>query len=85
MIWLYRRPILDTGPSTTRPLGAIITHVLVHETATFGLSDDDMETIEQTADETLRARRSATSGLPCALALTSTSCVTNRTIPSDPI
>jgi predicted Zn-dependent protease with MMP-like domain len=47
MIWLYRRPILDYWAEHDETLGAIITHVLVHEIGHhFGLSDDDMETIE---------------------------------------
>jgi predicted Zn-dependent protease with MMP-like domain len=47
MIWLYRRPILDYWAEHDEALGAIITHVLVHEIGHhFGLSDDDMETIE---------------------------------------
>ena len=51
MVWLYRRPILDYWAEHDETLGAIITHVLVHEIGHhFGLSDDDMETIEQAAD-----------------------------------
>jgi predicted Zn-dependent protease with MMP-like domain len=51
MIWLYRRPILDYWAEHDETLGAIITHVLVHEIGHhFGLSDDDMETIEKSAD-----------------------------------
>jgi predicted Zn-dependent protease with MMP-like domain len=47
MIWLYRRPILDYWAEHDETLGAIITHVLVHEIGHhFGLSDEDMETIE---------------------------------------
>jgi len=47
MIWLYRRPILDYWAEHEETLGAIVTHVLVHEIGHhFGLSDDDMETIE---------------------------------------
>jgi predicted Zn-dependent protease with MMP-like domain len=47
MIWLYRRPILDYWAEHDETLGAIITHVLVHEIGHhFGLSDDDMESIE---------------------------------------
>jgi predicted Zn-dependent protease with MMP-like domain len=52
MIWLYRRPILDYWAEHDETLGAIIKHVLVHEIGHhFGLSDGDMEAIEQTADE----------------------------------
>jgi predicted Zn-dependent protease with MMP-like domain len=47
MIWLYRRPILDYWAEHEETLGAIVTHVLVHEIGHhFGLSDDDMEAIE---------------------------------------
>jgi predicted Zn-dependent protease with MMP-like domain len=47
MIWLYRRPILDYWAEHDETLGAIVTHVLVHEIGHhFGLSDDDMATIE---------------------------------------
>ena len=51
MIWLYRRPILDYWAEHDETLGAIITHVLVHEIGHhFGLSDDDMAAIEKVAD-----------------------------------
>jgi predicted Zn-dependent protease with MMP-like domain len=47
MVWLYRRPILDYWAEHDETLDAIITHVLVHEIGHhFGLSDDDMATIE---------------------------------------
>src|SRR3979411_852854 len=50
MIWLYRRPILDYWAEHDETLGAIVTHVLVHEIGHhFGLSDDDIEGIEQAA------------------------------------
>ena len=49
-IWLYRRPILDYWAEHEETLGAIVTHVLVHEIGHhFGLSDDDMEAIEAAA------------------------------------
>jgi len=52
MIWLYRRPILDYWAEHDDTLGAIVTHVLVHEIGHhFGMSDDDMEALEQAADE----------------------------------
>ena len=52
MIHLYRRPILDYWAEHEDTLGAIVTHVLVHEIGHhFGLSDDDMAKIESTADE----------------------------------
>ena len=48
MVWLYRRPILDYWAEHDETLGAIITHVLVHEIGHhFGLSDADMEAIEE--------------------------------------
>lgn len=51
MIWLYRRPILDYWAEHEEALGAIVTHVLVHEIGHhFGLSDGDMEAIEAAAD-----------------------------------
>src|SRR5271169_6680206 len=52
MIWLYRRPILDYWAEHDESLGAIVQHVLVHEIGHhFGLSDADMEALEQSADE----------------------------------
>jgi predicted Zn-dependent protease with MMP-like domain len=51
MIWLYRRPILDYWGEHEETLGAIITHVLVHEIGHhFGLSDADMEAIEASVE-----------------------------------
>jgi predicted Zn-dependent protease with MMP-like domain len=50
MIWLYRRPILDYWAEHDETLGAIVTHVLVHEIGHhFGLSDDDMMALEKAA------------------------------------
>jgi len=50
MIWLYRRAILDYWAEHDETLGAIVAHVLVHEIGHhFGLSDADMETIEEAA------------------------------------
>lgn len=50
MIWLYRRPILDYWAEHRERLGAIVSHVLIHEIGHhFGLSDDDMEAIERAA------------------------------------
>jgi predicted Zn-dependent protease with MMP-like domain len=52
MVILYRRPILDYWAEYEESLGAIVTHVLVHEIGHhFGLSDDDMAAIEARADE----------------------------------
>jgi predicted Zn-dependent protease with MMP-like domain len=51
MIWLYRRPILDYWAEHSDTLGAIVTHVLVHEIGHhFGLSDEDMLMIERQAE-----------------------------------
>ena len=50
-IWLYRRPILDYWAEHEETLGAIVTHVLVHEIGHhFGFSDADMEAIEAAAE-----------------------------------
>ena len=47
MIWLYRRPILDYWAEHDETLGAVVSHVLIHEIGHhFGLSDADMEAIE---------------------------------------
>lgn len=50
VIFLYRRPLLDEWLETGETLDALVTHVLVHEVGHhFGLSDADMERIEQDA------------------------------------
>lgn len=50
MIDLYRRPILDYWAEHDETLGAIVTHVLVHEIGHhFGFSDEDMDAIEAAA------------------------------------
>jgi len=50
-IHLYRRPILDYWAENDESLGAIVTHVLVHEIGHhFGFSDEDMEAIEAAAE-----------------------------------
>ena len=50
MIFLYRRPILDYWCETGEDLTHIIRHVLIHEIGHhFGLSDEDMERIEEQA------------------------------------
>lgn len=47
MVWLYRRPILDYWAENQDTLGAVVSHVLIHEIGHhFGLSDADMEAIE---------------------------------------
>ncbi|MGA0562721.1 metallopeptidase family protein [Ancylobacter sp. VNQ12] len=52
MIFLYRRPILDYWAENEETLGDIVTHVLVHEIGHhFGLSDEDMERVEEEADK----------------------------------
>jgi predicted Zn-dependent protease with MMP-like domain len=49
-VHLYRRPILDYWAEHEETLGAIVTHVLVHEIGHhFGLSDADMQEIERQA------------------------------------
>lgn len=51
MVFLYRRPILDYWAEHDETLGAIVTHVLVHEIGHhFGLSDADIEAIEAAAN-----------------------------------
>ena len=51
MIWLYRRPILDYWAEHDETLGHIVRHVLIHEIGHhFGLSDEDMEAIEEQDD-----------------------------------
>jgi predicted Zn-dependent protease with MMP-like domain len=51
MVWLYRRPILDYWAEHDDTLGTIINHVLVHEIGHhFGLSDQDMQAIEDSVD-----------------------------------
>ncbi len=50
MIWLYRLPILVYWAEHDETFGAIVAHVLVHEIGHhFGLSDEDMEAIEDAA------------------------------------
>jgi predicted Zn-dependent protease with MMP-like domain len=50
MIHLYRRPILDVWAEGEDTLGDLVRHVLIHEIGHhFGLSDEDMERIEQEA------------------------------------
>jgi predicted Zn-dependent protease with MMP-like domain len=53
MVWLYRVPILLYWAEHEEALGAIIAHVLVHEIGHhFGLSDEDMEAIEASVEQT---------------------------------
>ena len=47
MIFLYRRPLLDYWCETGEDLALLIRHVMIHEIGHhFGLSDEDMERIE---------------------------------------
>ena len=49
-ILLYRRPILDYWSEHEESLGTLVAHVLIHEIGHhFGLSDDDMESLEAKA------------------------------------
>ena len=52
MVFLYRRPILDEWAENGEvTLEELVTHVLVHEIGHhFGLSDDDIEAIEASAE-----------------------------------
>ena len=48
LIFLYRRPLLDYWVETGNSLEDVVRHVLIHEIGHhFGLSDDDMERIEE--------------------------------------
>jgi predicted Zn-dependent protease with MMP-like domain len=50
-IWLYRRPIIDYWAEHEETLGAVVSHVLIHEIGHhFGLSDEDMEAVEAAAE-----------------------------------
>jgi len=50
-VTLYRRAILDYWSENEETLGDIVTHVLIHEIGHhFGLSDDDMERIEESVE-----------------------------------
>ena len=51
MVFLYRVPILAEWAETGVELGALVSHVIVHEIGHhFGLSDEDMERIESEAN-----------------------------------
>ncbi|HEY7688555.1 MAG TPA: metallopeptidase family protein [Dongiaceae bacterium] len=53
MVFLYRRPILEYWCETGEDLKHVIRHVLIHEIGHhFGLSDEDMERIEEQAEGT---------------------------------
>lgn len=48
MVFLYRRPLLDYWCETGEDLSHLIRHLVVHEIGHhFGLSDEDMERIEE--------------------------------------
>lgn len=50
VIFLYRRPILDYWCETGEDLARVVRHVLIHEVGHhFGLGDDDMQRIEDSA------------------------------------
>ena len=52
---LYRRPILDYWAEHEETLGAVVTHVLIHEMGHhFGFSDEDMEAMEEAAAKDLK-------------------------------
>jgi predicted Zn-dependent protease with MMP-like domain len=51
MIHLYRRPLLDEWAESGVGLEELVTHVIVHEIGHhFGLSDEDMHAIEDSAE-----------------------------------
>ena len=50
-IFLYRRPILDEWADGTETLEHLVAHVLIHEVGHhFGLSDDDIHALEDSAE-----------------------------------
>lgn len=52
VIFLYRRPLLEEWCETGETLENLVTHVLIHEVGHhFGLSDADMERIENDAGD----------------------------------
>lgn len=52
IVQLYRRPILDYWCESGETLGHIVRHVLIHEIGHhFGLSDEDMERLEENAED----------------------------------
>lgn len=52
MVFLYRRPILDYWNESGEALDHVVRHVLIHEIGHhFGLSDEQMESIEEQAED----------------------------------
>ena len=52
MIFLYRRPLLDYWAENGEDLPHLVRHVMIHEIGHhFGLSDADMEAIEEAASD----------------------------------
>jgi predicted Zn-dependent protease with MMP-like domain len=52
MVFLYRRPMLDYWAEGEETLGHLVAHVLVHEIGHhFGLSDADMQHLEENAGD----------------------------------
>ncbi len=52
MIFLYRRPLLDYWRESGEEFRHLVRHVLIHEIGHhFGLSDDDMEALENQAGD----------------------------------
>lgn len=50
MIYLYRRALLDEWVDSGETLEALVAHVMIHEIGHhFGLSDEDMHTLEEAA------------------------------------
>lgn len=50
MIHLFRRPILDEWAERNETLENLVTHILIHEVGHhFGLSDEDMHALEESA------------------------------------
>lgn len=59
-VFLYRRAILDYWAENEDTLGAVVTHVLVHEIGHhFGFSDDDMERLEAEAERKAAEQRTS--------------------------
>jgi predicted Zn-dependent protease with MMP-like domain len=52
MVFLYRSPLLDYWIETSEDLTYLVRHVLIHEIGHhFGFSDEDMEQLEDLADD----------------------------------